>query len=697
MAEPQSSVPALDDPSLYINRELSLLEFNRRVVAQAIDEDVPLLERLRFLCIAASNLDEFFEIRVAGLRQQLKLLGAAQVGPDQLSPEEQLTQISALAHELVDTQYQVLNSELLPRLQAQGIRFLRRDEWNARQVRWLERYFENELMPVLSQQSHDPAHPFPRVLNKSLHFVVSVQGEDAYGRRGGVAIVRTPRPPVPRVVRLPSSVSQSPYEFVFLSSVIHAFVGRLFPGMQCEGAYQFRVTRNSDLLIDEEFSDLRDALHEELSDRDYGDAVRLELADDCPEELERFLLEQFDLTERDLYRCNGPVNLDRLMPVPDAIDRPDLKFAPFKQSVPRRLTGDTNIFDAIRRGEILLHHPFQSFNPVVRFVQQAATDPAVMAIRQTLYRTESNSQIVRALVQAARSGKEVTVVIELRARFDEEENIEMSTVLEEAGAHVAYGVVNRKTHAKMSLVVRREGARLRRYVHLGTGNYHARTARLYTDYGLFSADTRLGEDVQKVFQQLMAFGTEGHLEKVLQAPFTLHQTTVQMIDREASLAREGKPGLIRAKMNQCIEPQVIQALYRASQAGVRVELIVRGICGVRPGIAGVSENIVVRSIVGRFLEHTRVFCFGNDGDPLVFLSSADWMGRNFFARVETCFPIEDERLRNRVIHESFDLYMADNAQAWDLQADGSYRRVVAEGMPRFSSQEQLLAELADNE
>ncbi len=502
----------LGNPELYINRELSLLEFNRRVLAQAMDDDVPLLERLKFLCIASANLDEFFEIRVAGLKQQQEF-GSTQRGPDNLSPSEQLQRISVVAHQLVDEQYEVLNDVLLPRLASQGIRFLRRDELNRRQQEWLRRYFRRELAPVLSPVGLDPAHPFPRVLNKSLNFIVTLEGTDDFGRSSGRAIVGAPRS-LPRVVRVPHSVAQSAYEFVFLSSIIHTHVEELFPGMRCTGCYQFRVTRNSDLFVDEEeIDDLKRALEGELSQRRFGDEVRLEVADHCPRELESFLAEHFGLGENDIYRCNGPVNLTRLMSVPDEIDRPDLKYPGFTPSIPARLERSANLFEAIRRGDLLLHHPFQSFAPVIDFVRQAGSDPNVLAIRQTLYRTGSDSAIVKALMQAAKNGKEVTVVVELRARFDEAENINLATVLEEAGAHVVYGVVGRKTHAKMSMVVRREGRQLRRYVHLGTGNYHARTARLYTDYGLFTCDAELCEDVHKIFQQLTAFGNTGRTRR----------------------------------------------------------------------------------------------------------------------------------------------------------------------------------------
>ncbi|WP_297528604.1 polyphosphate kinase 1 [Thiohalobacter sp.] len=664
---------SLTSPDLYINRELSLLAFNRRVLEQARDPDTPLLERLKFLCISSTNLDEFFEIRVAGLKQKLES-GSVETGSDGLTPQEALAQISAEAHDLVDLQYRVLNDELIPALESEQIRFLRRSDWSETQAQWVQKYFSQELMPVLSPLGLDPAHPFPRILNKSLNFIVSLEGKDAFGRSGGIAIVQAPRS-LPRLIRLPESSGAGPYDFVFLSSVIHAHVDELFPGMKVTGCYQFRVTRNSDLFVDEEeIDDLMRAMEGELLSRRYGDAVRLEVADNCSRRMADFLLAQFGLTEADLYQVNGPVNLNRLIAIADLVERPDLKYLPFKPSRPTALPAEQNIFEILRRQDVLLHHPFESFAPVLDFLRQAATDPQVLAIKQTLYRTGPDSAVVDALVAAARNGKEVTVVVELRARFDEEANIQLANRLQEAGAHVTYGVVGYKTHAKMILVTRREGRRLRHYVHLGTGNYHARTARLYTDYGLLTADKVIGEDVRRIFQQLTSLGKVKPLRKLLQSPFTLHKALMEKIEREAAFARQGKRARIIAKMNALIEPQIIQALYAASQAGVRIDLIVRGVCCLRPGVPGVSERIQVRSIVGRFLEHTRVFHFRNDGNEELWLSSADWMDRNFFRRVETCFPVEDPTLRKQIMKEGLELYLADNTQAWVLHRDGHYRR-----------------------
>lgn len=684
---------SFSNPDLYVNRELSLLEFHRRVLAQARDEALPLLERLGFLCISSSVLDEFFEIRVSGLKEQ-QAYGAVQRGPDNLSSSEQLRRIALAARTIIDEQYAVLNEVLLPALNEQNIRFLSKEEWSDAQRRWIKRYFNHELAPIMSPIGLDPAHPFPDPLNKSLAFIVNLKGKDAFGRNSGKAIVQAPRA-LPRVVRLPESCADGPNEFVLLSSIIDAHMDELFPGMHATGVYQFRVTRNSDLFVDEEeVDDLLRALEGELPSRRYGDAVRLEVAQDCSEELESFLMERFHLSADDVYRCNGPVNLMRLAAVPDLVDRPDLKYPGFLPGVPERIRRTNDMFEVIAAGDILLHHPFESFAPVLEFLRQAAKDPQVLSIRQTLYRTGAQSVVVEALTDAASNGKEVVVVIELRARFDEAANIELANHLKSAGAQVVYGVVGHKTHAKMSMVIRREGRTLKRYVHLGTGNYHTRTARLYTDYGLFTCDEALGNDVQKVFQQLTALGRAGRLKKLLQSPFTLHKSMLDFIDAEAKNARLGKPARVMAKMNSLVEPQIIQALYRASQAGVKVELIVRGICALRPGVAGVSENIRVRSIVGRFLEHTRVFYFENDGTPRVYLSSADWMGRNFFNRVEICFPVEDEALKRRVVAESFDNYLKDNCQAWELQTDGAYQAAAGPSGKRRSAQESLLAALA---
>ncbi|WP_020161152.1 MULTISPECIES: polyphosphate kinase 1 [Methylobacter] len=683
----------LQKPELYINRELSLLEFNKRVLAQAKDENVPLLERLNYLCISCSNLDEFFEVRVASVLQMATMDPKA-IGSDGLTPHEQLEQIAVNAHQLVDEQYSVLNDILIPQLCEQNIHFIRRSKWTEAQHKWLENYFNDELMPILTPVGLDSAHPFPRILNKSLNFIISLTGKDAFGRNSGRAILQAPRS-LPRIVKLPAEETGSgPADFVFLSSIIHAFVNELFTGMTVKGCYQFRVTRNSDFFVDDDaIDDLLLAVEGELAMRNYGDEVRLEIDAKCPEETVNFLLGRFDMTRDRLYLVDGPVNLNRLQEIIDLVERPDLKFAPFKPGVPPQLARNKDIFAAIKRHDILLHHPFESFSPVVEFLRQAAVDPDVLAIKQTLYRTGADSPIVSALVKAARAGKEVTVVIELRARFDEKANINLASKLQEAAVHVVYGVVGYKTHAKMCLVLRREGSQLCNYVHLGTGNYHPKTARIYTDYGLFSSDKELGEDVRRVFAQLTSLGKVTKLNKLLQSPFTLHSGLISKIEREIRHAQNGKPAKIIIKVNAIVEEQSIQALYRASQAGVVVKLIVRGVCCLRPGIPGVSENIEVRSIIGRFLEHGRVYAFENDGNWEVYASSADLMNRNMFRRVETCFPVENKRLHNRILHD-LELYLRDNTQAWILQPDGSYQRYTkVENEEPVQAQAILLNEL----
>jgi polyphosphate kinase len=672
MESNESNEINLQTPELYINRELSLLEFNKRVLAQAKDEHVPLLERLNYLCISCSNLDEFFEVRVASVIQMATIDPSA-VGSDGLTPKEQLELISVQAHQLVDEQYRVLNEILIPKLRDESIHFIRRKKWTETQHKWLEKYFNDELMPILTPVGLDSAHPFPRILNKSLNFIISLTGKDAFGRNSGRAILQAPRA-LPRIVQLPAEETQSgPADFVFLSSIIHAFVNELFNGMTVKGCYQFRVTRNSDFFVDDDaIDDLLLAVQGELAMRNYGDEVRLEIDANCPEETVHFLLGRFNMSPDRLFLVDGPVNLNRIQEIIDLVNRPDLRFTPFKPCVPPQLTRNKDIFTAIKRQDILLHHPFESFSPVVEFLRQAAVDPDVLAIKQTLYRTGTDSPIVGALVKAARAGKEVTVVIELRARFDEKANIDLASKLQEAAVHVVYGVVGYKTHAKMCLVLRREGKQLRNYVHLGTGNYHPKTAQIYTDYGLFTCDKELGEDVRRVFAQLTSLGKVSKLNKLLQSPFTLHSGLMDKIEREIRHAKIGKPARIIIKVNAVVEEQSIQALYRASQAGVEIKLIVRGVCCLRPGIPGVSENIEVRSIIGRFLEHARVYAFDNDGSPEVYAASADLMNRNMFRRVETCFPVENKKLHGRIMHD-LDLYLKDNTQAWLLQADGSYQ------------------------
>ncbi len=679
----------LHDPALYFNRELSQLDFNFRVLAQAQDPLVPLLERLRYLCISCTNLDEFFEIRAATVRHALDF--GVPIAPDGLAPATVLKRIHDRAAQLVDAQYRCWNEVLRPALGEVGVRVLGRNSWSAKQTRWLRAYFRNEILPVLSPLGLDPVHPFPKILNKSLNIVVVLKGKDAFGRAGHLAIVRAPRS-LPRIIQLPEKVSGGEHDFVFLSSVLSCFVDELFPGMLVKGAYQFRVTRNSELIVDEEeVENLALALRDELIGRGYLRAMRLEIAQDCPKPIVRTLLTNFDLSENAVYRIDGPVNLNRVGQIYDMIQRPELKFPTF---VPRALPGSDAMFERVDDGDVLLHHPFDAFTPVLELIRQAAEDPNVLAIKQTLYRTGKDSPIVEQLVQAARNGKDVTVVVELRARFDEEANLGLADRLQDAGVQVVYGVVGYKTHAKMLLIVRREGRKLRRYVHLGTGNYHSGTARAYTDFGLITADPDIGNDVHMIFQQLSGLAPAIKPKRLLQAPFTLHTGILQRIERETRHARVGKPARIIAKMNALNEPQVIRALYAASQAGVQIDLIVRGACTLRPGVPGVSDHIRVRSIVGRFLEHSRVYWFNNDRAPDLFCASADWLERNLLRRVETGFPILDPELAARLRDEALDNYLADNLNAWQLQADGSYCKLVpADGAMPHSAQAALLAKL----
>jgi polyphosphate kinase len=684
----------LKSPEYYINRELSFLDFNYRVLAQAHDESLPLLERIRFLGISCSNLDEFFEIRVAGLKQRLDL-GSLGGGPDGITVPEQMTAIRQRALELVKDQYELLNQLVFPALSAQRIQFVNARTITPEQRVWVGDHFGQEVEPVLTPLGLDPARPFPRIQNKSLNFVVRLSGQDAFGRDAELAVVQVPRS-LPRIIRLPQQPDTPGItHFVFLSAVISTFISQLFSGMTVEGAWQFRVTRNSDLFVDDdEVDNLLRAIEGELAQRRYGAAVRLETSIDCPEDITNFLLRHFALTREDLYQVNGPVNLNRLMAIYDLVDRPDLKYAPFTPSIPRRLAAKEDIFAVMRDADILLHHPFESFAPVIDLLRQAALDPDVLAIKQTLYRAGPQSPVVDALVDAARAGKEVTVIIELMARFDEAANIQLATRLQEAGAHVMYGVVGYKTHAKLIMVVRRERGKLRRYCHFGTGNYHPNTARVYTDYGLFTCDPAMGEDLHELFLQLTSPTRVATMQRILQSPFTLLDSLLEKTRRETEFARQGKPARIIAKMNALIEPQIIQALYQASMVGVKIDLIVRGICALRPEVTGLSENIRVRSIIGRFLEHSRVFYFHNDGHAEIYCASADWMERNFFRRIEVAFPIDRKQHRDRII-EDLETYISDNTLAWRLTSEGTYEREAVGQSQIVNAQSALLRRYSD--
>ena len=680
-------------PSSYINRDLSLLQFHLRVLAQAADPHHPLLERLFFLMIFSSNIDEFFEIRVAGIMQKLNL-GDVSTSVHGMRPSEILNEISAVTHDAIAEQYRILNEDILPALALEDIRYLKRDELNAEQSAWMKRYFTEQVSPVLTPISIDPAHPFPRLVNKSLNFIATLEGKDAFGRDINLAIVPAPRS-LPRVIRLPDELTGGKEHHVMLSAIIHEHIGELFPGMNVTGCHQFRLTRNADLDLADDVDDIAKALEGELENRRFGDKVRLEVTTECPTPISDYLLNEFELHDNQLYRVNGPVNLTRLL---FDFNIPSLRYQPFTHVIPKpfrrevdKLDKATSMFAAMRKGDVLAHHPFHAFSPIINLLWQAASDPKVLAIKQTLYRSGTNSEIVKALAAAARNGKEVTAVIELRARFDEASNIAVANYLQEAGAVVVYGIVGYKTHAKLMLIVRREEGKMRRYVHLGTGNYHAANAKVYTDYGLFSADPDISEDVHKIFQELTGMGKPANLKKLLHAPFTLHDKLMSFIDDEITHAKAGKRAHIIVKVNALTERRLIDKLYDASQAGVKIELILRSICCLRPQVKGLSENITVRSVIGRFLEHTRIYYFYNDGDERLYCGSADWMDRNLFHRVEVAFPIEDKKLSKQIYQDGLLSYLQDNKQAWILSGDGNWQRTkpAADEAPHIA-QEHLL-------
>jgi len=659
------------------------------VLAMASDPAVPLLEQLRYLSIVANNLDEFFEVRVAMLKHH-HAYGSAAPGPDGLPSGELLARIRTRALDLVTEQYAIWQEQLGPQLKNENVHILTRKQWSPRQRRWLQGYFEHEVLPVLSPLGLDPAHPFPRILNKTLNIAVVLKGRDAFGHEGHMALVRAPRS-LPRIIRVPTEVSGPGDHFVFLGEVLQAFADLMFPGFKVVGSYPFRVTRNSELIVEEaEVANLAHALSEELIGRGYARPVRLEIANDCPKAITAMLIQNFQLEETDVYRCDGPVNIIRAGLIYDWLDRPELKFPRFNPQLPAALESGKNKFDLIGQRDVLLHHPYQSFAAVIDLLRQATLDPQVLAIKQTLYRAGEDTPLVDLLVEAARNGKDVTVVIELRARFDEEANIRLATRLQEAGVQVVYGVVGFKTHAKMLLIVRREGELLRRYVHLSTGNYHQLNSRTYTDIGLMTADPEIGEDLHKVFQQLSGLGPMIKLKRLLHSPFTLYTSVMAKIERETAYAQAGRPARIVAKLNALNEAHVIEALYRASQAGVEIDLIVRGACTLRPGLPGISERIRVRSIVGRFLEHSRVYWFANDGEPELYCASADWMERNLMRRIEVAFPILDPELAARVFEETLANGLLDNTQAWLLREDGSYVRAEPGKDPPYSAQQSLL-------
>lgn len=663
----------LDNPEYYVNRECTALAFNERVLQMAKDERIPLLERMRFLCICSANMDEFFEIRVAGLKEKIALT-ACKPGIDGLSAEEVFKLISKKAHFLSDELYHIFNNQLLPAMRKEKIFFLTPEEWNEDIQLWVKHYFKNEILPIVSPIALDLAHPFPRLFNKSLNFIISLQGKDAFDRNIDYAVVHAPRS-LPRIIHLPSELcTEGSSSFVYLSSIIQTHIHRLFPGMEINGCYPFRLTRNSDLFLrDEEIVDLAVAVQRELFSRHYGHVVRLEIDKNCPPSIVDFLLQKHHLHHEDNYYCNGPVNLQRYYNAINPIDRPELNFPPLIVQYPAIVHQKRNIFTVLDSQDILLHHPYQSFEVVIDFVRQAAADPNVLAIKQTLYRTHSESKMVTALVEAARSGKEVTAVVELRARFDEESNLKLANRLHEAGVLVLYGVMGYKTHAKMILVVRRTHGKLKRYVHLGTGNYHEQTAKFYTDIGLLTSDSSITADTQIIFQQLTGLGKTVKLKALCHSPFTLQKNLLHLIEECSRAAQEGKSAEIQIKINGLTDKTMIQALYLASQAGVKITLFVRGVCCLKPGIPGISENIRVLSIISRFLEHHRLYYFHINGEEHFYGASADLMERNLYSRIEIMFPILKDNCRKRIRNEIFKNYLKDNHSVWEMQTDGTYK------------------------
>src|SRR5438552_1114337 len=676
------------DHNKFINRELRLLQFNRRVLEEAQDPTQPLIERVKFLTIFSSNLDEFFEIRVAGIKQQIKS-ETSDIGPDGLSPTDTFGHIQKTVRSLVGTQCALWKSELLPELAKNGIYVREMAELSAKRAAWAHRYFQQEVLPMLTPLAVDASHPFPHLLNRSHNLLVRAKLQ-----RGGEpmhAIVQVPRA-VSRLIALPRGKgADEPWEYIYLASLIKQHIGELFPGLILDEVHAFRVTRNSDLYIDEEEAEnLLRTIEQELRRSSRGNAVRLEVEADCPKDILDLLLRFFDLTEADAYKLDGPLSMTHLMPLVTNDAFAKLRDRPFQPARDPALPPHVDFFEVLRHQDVLLHHPYDSFDQIVEWIEAAARDPQVLAIKITLYRTSGDSPIVEALIDAANAGKQVTAIVELRARFDEASNIQWARRLEEAGAHVIYGVVGLTTHCKALLIVRRDADRLRHYVQLGTGNYHPRTARIYTDFSLFTCEPELTEEVAVVFNTLTGLAGYPGLKKLLVAPFDLHKRLISLIDRERDHALARKPARIIAKLNALVDQQIIEKLYEASCADVTIDLVVRGICCLRPKIPGLSENIRVFSIVGRFLEHSRILYFENAGQREVFLSSADWMPRNFFRRVEIAFPVEQPSLRDEIIDEILPKFVHDRVKARELQPDGSYRRLKPEGKePREQAQLQF--------
>lgn len=683
----------LNDNEVMLNREIGLIQFYRRVLFNALDKSIPLLERLSYLCIVSRNCDELFEVRIARLLKWNKE-EPGKILPDGLTAAQALILAQGEISKLHNEIYNAYHHSIMPDLKIENIHILEIEQWTLAQQQWAYNYFMNDLKPVLTPIGIDPAHPFPRVPNKNLHFAVELDGKDQYGRNSNIAIVEAPRI-LPRVIKLPPDIAQTPDSFILLQDIIKLHVDEFFYGLTVRGCYPFRVTRAADLFLSANAKNIRFELAQELKNRKYAQCSRLELdiSDGLPNtNLTHTLLKQFNLTDTDLYLANGPVNLSRLLDIIKMVDRPNLKYTPFTPGLPIELVREPDIFKAMDKSDILIHTPYQSFDPVVELTKRAAIDPDVLAIKMTVYRTGVDSELAQNLIRAAKAGKQVVASVELFARFDEEANVEIANALEDAGAHVVYGVMGYKVHAKMLLVVRRQGNYLRQYLHLGTGNYHQSTAKMYTDFGILTTRVELTQDIDNIFAQITGIGRAEMLNVVYQSPFTLYDMIIKSIETEIHNALNGKKSLIIAKMNSLLETQVIRALYRASQAGVKIRLIIRGACALRPQIPGISDNIEVRSIVGRFLEHHRIFYFYNDGNENTYLSSADWMKRNLFRRVETCIPIIDKKIKNRIIREGLSIYLRDNTESWIMQSDGTYKRKTSRGQ-KISAQNKLMEKL----
>jgi polyphosphate kinase len=661
------------DPKNFINRELSWLEFNRRVLEEAQDATQPLMERVKFLSIFASNLDEFFEIRVAGIKQQIDS-GAADIGPDGMTPAEVFDEIQKRVHQMVDECYRLWNEEIIPALAGNNIHIMDISKLKGAEAEWVRKFFRNDVFPILTPLAVDASHPFPQVLNKSHNLVIRARkpgNEDPL-----YAVVQVPRV-IPRFILLPREKGDAgAWDYIYLASLIKAHIGELFPGLELDDTHAFRVTRNSDLYIDEEEAEnLLRSIEQGLRRSSRGNVVRLEVEADCPPEFQEWLIDHFKLKEADVYKVSGPLTMTHLMPLISNEAFAKLKDRPFIPAYDPDLPPHGDVWQLLRREDVLLHHPYESFDSIVDLIETAATDPLVLAIKMTLYRTSGDSAIVKALINAAQNGKQVVALVELKARFDEANNIHWARMLEEAGAHVVYGLVGLKTHCKALLIVRRDEDRIRHYAHLGTGNYHPRTARIYTDLSLFTTEPELTQELATLFNTLTGLASYPGFKKLMVAPFDLVRRVREFIERERDHARAGRPARIIAKINSLVDENIIKALYEASSAGVKIDLIVRGICCLRPGIPGVSDNIRVISIVGRFLEHSRIYYFANDGAPVVYLASADWMPRNFYRRVEIAFPIESPKLRDEIITEILPAFLNDRVKARELQPDGSYMRL----------------------